>query len=305
LSAGEYTVTVVTRAKETIKNLSGPRRFAVNPGVFVATKKVTLKAGQTENVVLRYRPLDLNVFHGRHTAILNCAKSDGESAAGKRIWVGYLDRAYGSLPVFDGRVGPSGEVTLTGLTERVSEGVRVLPYSVWAGDETLGRFNFRTSEPSETFPMTFPPDAGDMAPDVDLIDVNTHRHVKLSSLRGKLVCLDFWATWSGPSQRGLKELDRLAGTKIGRDRMAIVALSIDDNSEDVVPHLSENSWTHLVPYWAGPTGIQSPAARRFAVKGIPKSFLIAPDGHILWRGHPNAAVSGKSLAARIQEALGP
>jgi hypothetical protein len=304
LSAGEYTVIVTTRAKPPVKNLRGPQRSPVNPGVFSATKKVTLKPGQTENVVLRYKPIDLNAFRGRHTAILKCAKTNGESAAGKPIWVGYLDWAYGSLPVFDGRVGPSGEVTLTGLTEHVSEGVRGLPYSVWAGDELIGRFNFSTSEPSETFPMTFPPDAGDMAPDVDLIDVSTQQRVKLSSLRGRLVCLDFWASWSGASRRSLKELDHLAATKSGRDRLALVALSIDDKADDVAPLFSANSWTHLVPYWAGPNGIQSPAARRFAVKTIPKSFLIAPDGHILWRGHPNATVSGKNLTTRIQEALG-
>ena len=304
LSAGEYTVTVVTRAKAGVKNLHGPQRFLVNPGVFAAAKKVTLKPGQTENVVLHYQPVDLKAFRGRHTAVLKCVKSNGESAAGKQIWVGYLDRAYGSLPVFDGRVGPSGEVTLTGLTEHASEGVRVLPYSVWAGDELIGRFNFRSDEPSETFPMTFPPDAGDLAPDIDLIDLSTHRHVKLSSLRGKLVCLDFWASWSSPSLRGVKELDHLAATKAGRDRLALVALSVDDKEDEVVPMLSQRSWTHLVPYWSGPVGIQSPAARQFAVKTIPKSFLISPDGHILWRGHPNATISGKNLTTRIQEALG-
>ena len=93
-----------------------------------------------------------------------------------------------------------------------------------------------------------------------------------------------------------------------KDRVAFVPLSIDEKPELVTRHLAKRGWTHLEHYWAGPSEIKASnarAARLFVVDGVPTSFLIAPDGRILWRGDPIAKVGGKTLKDRIEEALKP
>jgi hypothetical protein len=90
--------------------------------------------------------------------------------------------------------------------------------------------------------------------------------------------------------------------------VVLVPVSIDEEPELVTRHLAKRGWTHLEHYWSGPSkinGFQSPAARLFVIDGVPTALLIAPDGRILWRGSPVAEPGGKSMKARIEEALGP
>jgi len=47
----------------------------------------------------------------------------------------------------------------------------------------------------------------------------------------------------------------------------------------------------------------APAARAFVVNGVPEAVLIGPDGHILWRGHPQGEAGSGSLESRINDSL--
>jgi hypothetical protein len=91
-----------------------------------------------------------------------------------------------------------------------------------------------------------------------------------------------------------------------KGRVAIVPVSIDDNSARVRPHALRRGWTDLDQHWAGKeksVGFDSPAARAFVVNGVPEAVLIGPDGRILWRGHPTPGAGEPGLASRINEAL--
>jgi thiol-disulfide isomerase/thioredoxin len=185
-------------------------------------------------------------------------------------------------------------------------------YSIRVGEHVIGNFQFQTKSALESFTFTLPPQTGDLAPDVDLVDVVTLKHMRLSSLRGKMVCLDFWATWCTFCQEPMRKLDQAAANNIRWDeRVTIVPLSIDEKPESVSRHLKDRGWTHLTHYWAGPwlslsrNGLESAAAKAFVVEGIPATFLIGADGRILWRGHPLAQVSGKDIVDRIDDLLKP
>src|ERR1700761_1673454 len=76
---------------------------------------------------------------------------------------------------------------------------------------------------------------GQPAPDFDSATL-TQRSLKLSSLRGKAVLLDFWASWCEPCKKELPLLSKLA-PRLKQKGIEIVAVNIDDdrkNAEDFV-----------------------------------------------------------------------
>jgi thiol-disulfide isomerase/thioredoxin len=311
LAAGDYRVRVNTNQKPKVQDVPGTKWPSANPGEYGDWRQVTLAPGQSQRINFKYKPFDINVFRGHRTAILRFLKPDRKPAADRKVWVGYFDGHYGTVPVYSGPTSPSGGVTLENITDRVPNNMVIspTPFSVFVGERLVRYFGLESKAPVETFTILMAPDVGDPAPDADLIQVSSGKHIKLSSLRGKLVCIDFWATWCGPCQPAIKNLDSLSANMRDswKGRVAFVPLSIDEKPELVTRHLAKNKWTHLEHFWAGPNEISfdAPAAKLFVVDGVPTSFLIAPDGRILWRGEPLAKVGGKTLADRIEEALKP
>jgi thiol-disulfide isomerase/thioredoxin len=251
-------------------------------------------------------PYDAEAFRGNRTAVVHVIKPDGKPAAGHEITISYLDSHYGGIPLFKGKVPPSGEITLKNIAAKPPVGSSG-PYMVLEKWDQLGTFSFKTNDLIETFKFLVPPDAGDMAPDVDLVIVANGKHTKLSDFQGRVVCLDFWATWCGPCQQPMKNLDQLSAEKGDRlkGKVVIVPLSIDDRPEFVTKHIADRGWTHLEHYWSGNDinfGFENAAARAFVISGVPTTFLIDRGGRIIWRGHPMTKVGGKDLETRIEEA---
>ncbi len=309
-AAGDYAVMLRTKPKARERSGKKFDPFAPNPAVFRDYKDVTLGTGQTQRLDLHYVPFDEHVYRGDRMAVVQIAKPDGKPAAGRDVTIGYSDPHYGQIPVFSGSVPSSGTITLANVTAKKPEGLRGQPYMVRLGFDQLGRFGFKTKDGIETFKFLVPPNTGDEAPEIEFIDASTGKHRHLSEFRGRVVCLEFWATWCGPCQEPMRRLDELAAHEAERwsGRVAIVPLSIDNRAEQVKRHVAERGWTHLDHFWAGPVednGFSAAPARAFVVSGVPTSFVIGPDGRILWRGHPLQEVGGKKLADRIEEALEP
>jgi thiol-disulfide isomerase/thioredoxin len=304
LSPGHYLISVGTRPKSDGTKVPGTE---IDLGRYYDRKELDLEAGKSEPLRFGYVPFDPDAFRGKHTAVVRIRMPDGTPAKGRRVEVGYYDGHYGSLVVFSGLVPDSGEITLKGITDRVT-----FPpdrsYSVTVDNKQLGHFGFTKGQPTEVFEFRLPPRAGDMAPEVELQRLATGKVTRLSELRGKIVCLEFWATWCGPCQPVMAKLNKLSQeqTAAWKDGVALIPVSIDANRERVKSHVARRGWDRLEHHWAG-KGVSddwsAPAARAFVVWGVPETILIGRDGRILWRGHPSDQSAGKDLRSRIETAL--
>jgi peroxiredoxin len=110
------------------------------------------------------------------------------------------------------------------------------------------------------------------APDFDLMDTNGGR-VKLSLLRGKVVIVNFWATWCGPCNKELPYVEKFFEEMKDNPNVAIVAISTDENRALVAPFAKAKNYTFPVVFDDG-------AKAKFGVGGIPATFIIDPSGNI-------------------------
>lgn len=117
---------------------------------------------------------------------------------------------------------------------------------------------------------------GKPAPNVEATDVDG-KAVRLASLRGKYVLVDFWATWSTPN---IAELPRLqeAYKKYHPAGLEIVSVSLDDTRTSVVDFVKARKipWIQLHNTTAGVDLVEA-----FGVASIPATYLIDPQGTII------------------------
>jgi peroxiredoxin len=113
-----------------------------------------------------------------------------------------------------------------------------------------------------------------VAPDFTLKDADG-RSVKLSDYRGKVVLLDFWATWCGPCQAEIPwfmDLERRQKDK----GFAVLGVSMDDDGWDAVkPFLSKLGVNYRVLM-----GTDEAAQRYGGIESLPTTFLIDREGRI-------------------------
>jgi len=139
-------------------------------------------------------------------------------------------------------------------------------------------------------------EAGERAPGFALATA-TGETVSLESLRGKVVYVDFWASWCGPCKRSFPWMNELQ-KKYGAAGLAIVAINVDKKRPDAERFLAQVPAAFTIVYDApGAT----PAA--FAVKGMPTSFLIDAKGTIVMIEQGFRDEGAADVEARIRALL--
>jgi thiol-disulfide isomerase/thioredoxin len=143
-------------------------------------------------------------------------------------------------------------------------------------------------------------DPGEEAPDFVLPGLAEGQTVRLSKLRGKLVLLDFWATWCGPCLAEMPALREIQQEFGGHPRFVMISLACDQQPEPPKRYVAENAlnWTHAFAGAAG-SGIGSIAAK-YTVRSLPGTFLIGPDGRVLAKNLRGAELK-RAVAAALAD----
>lgn len=125
------------------------------------------------------------------------------------------------------------------------------------------------TDPSQGNP---PVPIGKPAPDMELTGLDGKK-VKLSALRGKVVMLDFWATWCGPCKESLPITNKISNEYRAKG-LQVFAVSTEDKAT-VEAFVKENKYT-----FDAMLDVNAAASKTFNVDGIPCVVIIDPKGNL-------------------------
>ena len=113
------------------------------------------------------------------------------------------------------------------------------------------------------------------APDVQVSNLNGSS-LKLSDLKGKVVMLNFWATWCPPCREEIPSFISLS-KKMENRPFQLVAVSIDEGGKPAVESFFQTSGFNLPAY----TDPDNKAAKTYGITGVPETFIINKSGIIV------------------------
>jgi cytochrome c biogenesis protein CcmG/thiol:disulfide interchange protein DsbE len=121
--------------------------------------------------------------------------------------------------------------------------------------------------------------------------------VNLATLRGKLVYIDFWASWCAPCKKSFPWMNSLQ-KRHAADGLQVVAINLDEKRADAAAFLAKVPASFTIAYDpAGATG------KAYGIKGMPSSALVGRDGQLLWMHTGFSPADVPQLEAKIRHAL--
>ncbi len=155
----------------------------------------------------------------------------------------------------------------------------------YTGNPLLNNLNSRIRDVTDLAVGSAAPEIALAAPDGNIR--------KLSSLRGKYVLIDFWASWCGPCRRENPKMVSIYNKYKDRG-FEIFGVSLDRDRESWLRGIEADSlpWLHVsdLAYW------KSEVVEKYNFSGIPYTVLVDPRGRILAKG-----LRGDALEKKLQE----
>lgn len=295
LSPDFYSVNAMTGDKSTRGDRSRADYFQAQQGMNIA-------AGERSEANFAMQTYDEETLRaklkGEHALKVKVSLADGSPAAGRSYALAFALQKFGrTMEVASGTVPESGEFTVNGLPAG-SEAF----LSLQIDDEDAGYVFIEGDQAETVYEVSVAPAVGDLAPDMELTRLSDGSTFRLSSLRGQVVYVDFWASWCGPCQEPMAHSDSVMSRRADwKDRAVIIGASIDNGIEIIREHVDRRGWTHVVQTFCseGEAGWGCEAAKRYAVRGVPTCYLIDQSGRIAWTGHPSEIDVEKEIDALL------
>jgi thiol-disulfide isomerase/thioredoxin len=117
--------------------------------------------------------------------------------------------------------------------------------------------------------------AQSIAPDFSLKELSSDAVHQLKDYRGRVVYLDFWASWCGPCRQSLPALDKLQQEYSPQD-FVVLAINLDEQNEDALAFLEQYPVSYTVL-----TEKTGKTQRAYELVGLPSSVLIDQRGEII------------------------
>ncbi len=138
-------------------------------------------------------------------------------------------------------------------------------------------------------------DPGQQAPDIFGRSLTEDRKYRVSDFRGKVLIVDFWASWCGPCIVSMPELSKLRNRMVAMghsDRFEILGVNLDDDPERALAFLKQHPVSY--PVIADLLGL---GTREFAPRKLPSAYVITPTGRVsfIYYGY------GKGYEAELEQ----
>lgn len=115
---------------------------------------------------------------------------------------------------------------------------------------------------------------GEQAPVCNIRHFNSEKQINFDDLKGKVVYMDFWASWCLPCKLSFPSLNKLYN-KLKDRGFEVVAVNLDEEKQDAVKFLAENPVDFTIGYDA-----EGHCPGSFNVMAMPSSFIIDKQGNI-------------------------
>ena len=132
------------------------------------------------------------------------------------------------------------------------------------------------------------------SPDFNLTDTHGNEW-RLSDLRGKVVILNYWATWCGPCRSEFPHYQDLVDSYASADDVGFLAITTDKDPSETREFLDETGYRFTVLFDKG-------SETDFRVNGLPTHIILGPEGRIQYKssGFPGAERYTKEMQWRIE-----
>ena len=123
--------------------------------------------------------------------------------------------------------------------------------------------------------------------------------ISLSGLKGRIVVMDFWATWCGPCRFSLPSLEVIAKRYRGRS-VTVLLVNLDESPDKV------RAWTER-RYAAASILLDAGAkvADLYGVQSLPQTFVLDAEGRIVWAHQGYGGGLEETLSRILDELLAP